>query len=59
MVVFSIINVWKSCQIVIFAQSLRTSVHVERDINKLEKKAWGGILVGYESDIPSYRTYDR
>ena len=35
-------------------------VHVERHIiSKLEEKAWAGVLVGYNSESPTYRFYNR
>ena len=37
----------------------RAFVHVERHISKLEEKAWEGVLVGYDSDSPTNRIYNR
>ncbi|CAN0042421.1 unnamed protein product [Sphacelaria rigidula] len=37
----------------------RAFVHKEGHLNKLEDKAWEGVQIGYDSDSPSYRIYDR
>ena len=37
----------------------RAFVHVERHTSKLEEKVWEGVLVGYDSDSPTYRIYNR
>ncbi|CAM9468301.1 unnamed protein product, partial [Sphacelaria rigidula] len=37
----------------------RAFVHRERHHSKLEEKAWKGVLVGYDSDSPSYRIHNR
>ena len=37
----------------------RAFVHVERHQSKIEEKAWEGVLIGYDSDSPSYRIYNR
>ncbi|CAB1104474.1 unnamed protein product [Ectocarpus sp. CCAP 1310/34] len=37
----------------------RAFVHVEGHTNKLQPKAWEGILVGYNSDSPSFQVYNR
>ena len=37
----------------------RAFVHVEGYTTKLQPKAWEGVLVGYDSDRPTVRVYDR
>ena len=37
----------------------RAFVHVEGYTTKVQPKAWEGILVGYDSDKPTFRVYDR
>ena len=37
----------------------RAFVHVEGYTTKLQPKAWKGVLVGYDSNKPTFRVYDR
>ena len=37
----------------------RAFVHVEGYTTKLQPNAWEGVLVGYDSDKPTFRVYDR
>ena len=36
----------------------RAFVHVRRHHEKLDKRAWEGILVGYDNDKPTYRIHN-